>query len=164
MKGKNDYYKPLFWILGFLSLLLAQGTQALDKAPSIFYPLPAQAQGKIFAAQNLFLGEEGGIWIHDVHGKVVFFDGKSTLPRRGSVLSQESENIVYLNNDFWTFIDNELYRTYPAQDRELIFSLTPGVIIKKIGSSGVFIWLADNTHFYTYNTQTHELVTYSFRS
>nr|WP_234826542.1 hypothetical protein [Vibrio anguillarum] len=59
MKGKNDYFKPLFWILGFLTLLLAQGTQALDKAPSIFYPLPAQAQGKIFAAQNLFLGEEG---------------------------------------------------------------------------------------------------------
>ncbi|AQP35683.1 AraC family transcriptional regulator [Vibrio anguillarum] len=163
MKGKNDYFKPLLWILGFLTLLLAQGTQALDKAPSIFYPLPAQAQGKIFAAQNLFLGEEGGIWIHDVHGKVVFFDGQNILPRRGSVLSQESENITYLNNAFWTFIDNELYRTYPAQDRELVFSLTPGIIIKKIGSSGNFIWLADETHFYTYHAQTHKLVTYSFK-
>lgn len=160
MKGTFLYSKYLSQVLCLLLLSLAWYAQALDKAPSIFYPLPTQAQGKVFVAQNLFLGDEGGIWIHDVHGKVVFFDGQNILPRRGSVIAQESGNIAYFDNAFWTYVDNEVYRTYPAQKRELIFSLTPGSIIKKIGTSSGFIWLTDDANFYTYNTQTKKIMTY----
>ncbi|MDE1334452.1 helix-turn-helix domain-containing protein [Vibrio aestuarianus] len=154
------YSKYLSQVLCLLLLLLAWYAQALDKAPSIFYPLPTQAQGKVFVAQNLFLGDEGGIWIHDVHGKVVFFDGQNILPRRGSVLAQDSGHIAYFDNAFWSYVENEVYRTYPAQHRELVFSLTAGSVIKNIGASNGFIWLTDDAHFYTYNIQTKRIDTY----
>ena len=57
--------------------------QTLDQTSSIFYPLPAFLQGKVFVAKQLFLGDEGGIWIHDIHGKVVFFYGQTIFQGEG---------------------------------------------------------------------------------
>ncbi|MCG3765757.1 AraC family transcriptional regulator [Vibrio cincinnatiensis] len=135
--------------------------QTLDQTSSIFYPLPAFLQGKVFVAKQLFLGDEGGIWIHDIHGKVVFFDGQTILPRRGSVLPKPYQELVYQQGAFWTFIDNELYRTYPGGEPDLILSLTPGVVIKNIGASNGYLWLTDNRFFYSYHLEDGELRTLS---
>ncbi|WP_299687133.1 helix-turn-helix domain-containing protein [uncultured Vibrio sp.] len=134
---------------------------AVNTPPSVFYPLPVQAQGNFVAAQNLYLGSNGGIWVHDVHGKVLFYDGRTFIPRKGSLLQFSSENVAFLNDEFWTFIDNEVYRHSPGIGNELAFSLTPGVEIVNIGASGGYIWVTDGNSFYTYNTQSLEFNTYS---
>ena len=126
-----------------------------------FYPLSIQAEGRVIAAKNLFLSEQGGIWIHDVHGRVVFYDGKNTLPRRGSVLDFTTEQLVYLDHSFWSFADNEIYRSAPNAQREQVFSLTPGTIIRSMGSSQRFIWVVDDSNFYTYQVDTGEFLAYS---
>ncbi|WP_158140363.1 AraC family transcriptional regulator [Vibrio furnissii] len=151
----------LFLILSLILGLLSSTANALDKSPSVFYPLPTQAQGKVFIAQHLYLGDEGGIWIHDVHGRMVFFDGQNVLPRRGSLLDGDVQQLAYAQNAFWTFIDNELYRTIPPGEPELVFSLTPGTVIEKIGASAGYIWLTDETHFYTYHIASGDFQTYS---
>ncbi|MGF1721451.1 helix-turn-helix domain-containing protein [Vibrio kyushuensis] len=152
-------------LLRFLLLLsialLPQVAAAIDTSPSVFYPLSTQAEGRVIAAKNLFLSEQGGIWIHDVHGRVVFYDGKNTLPRRGSVLDFTTEQLVYLDQSFWSFADNEIYRSEPNQQRELIFSLTPGTSIRTIGTSKQLIWVADDSNFYTYNIDSGEFRSYS---
>ncbi|EMA8955980.1 helix-turn-helix domain-containing protein [Vibrio fluvialis] len=151
----------LLLLLSLLSALFTFAINAQDKSPSIFYPLPTLSQGKVFIAQDLFLGDEGGIWIHDVHGRVVFYDGQNVLPRRGSLLAGNPQQLAYAQNAFWTFMDNELYRTVPPGEPELVFSLTPGITIEKIGASAGYIWLTDETHFYTYHIATGEFQTYS---
>lgn len=151
----------LLLLLSLLSALFTFAINAQDKSPSIFYPLPTLSQGKVFIAQDLFLGDEGGIWIHDVHGRVVFYDGQNVLPRRGSLLAGNPQQLAYAQNAFWTFMDNELYRTVPPDEPELVFSLTPGITIEKIGASAGYIWLTDETHFYTYHIATGEFQTYS---
>ena len=117
---------------------------------SVFYPLPIQEQGRVIVAQNLYLGNDGGIWVHDVHGKVMYFDGQNILPRRGSVLPQTSSHIVYANSAFWTFEQHELFRTYPGKPKELMISLTPGTQINQMGASNGMIWMTDSENFYSY--------------
>lgn len=134
---------------------------ARDSAPAVFYPLPTLVQGKTFIAQNLFLGDEGGLWIHDVHGNVMFFDGQTMLPKQGSLFRDKQQQLAYAQGRFWTFIDNELYQTRPGSESELVLSLTPGVSIEKIGASNGYIWLSDGAYFYTYHLQTKQLKIYS---
>ncbi len=72
------------------------------------------------------------------------------------MLDDNYEQVTYLDSAFWTFIDNEIYRVLPNHERELVFSLTPGAVINKIGSSDRHIWLTDDTYFYTYNVDTRD--------
>lgn len=134
---------------------------AEEHSPSIFYPLPIQSEGKFLAAKNLHLSSNGGIWVQDVHSNVLFYDGRHLLPRNGSLLDSVGDQLAYLNDSFWSFADNEVYRSYPSQKKELIFSLEPGSEIRKIGSSNNYIWVSDDSNFYTYDVTTSEIETYS---
>ena len=60
----------------FILMSISFSAIAVNTSPSVFYPLPVQAQGNFLAAKNLYLGAGGGLWIHDVHGKVLFMMGK----------------------------------------------------------------------------------------
>ncbi|MDC5841478.1 helix-turn-helix domain-containing protein [Vibrio europaeus] len=134
---------------------------AANMSPKLFYPLPTLAQGKVFAAKQLFLADEGGIWLQDVRDQVLFFDGQHILPEKGSALDYEASQIAFLDNAFWSFFQNEIYRTVPNQEKELVFSLTPGTEILKIGSSKRFIWVSDERNFYTYQIDSGEFQTFS---
>tara|TARA_Y100001956_G_scaffold80968_1_gene97310 strand:+ start:2869 stop:6147 length:3279 start_codon:yes stop_codon:yes gene_type:complete len=137
---------------------------AIEPTPTVFYPLPTQAQGKVFAAKELFLADGGGIWFQDVRNQILFFDGQDIMPQSGSALEHDVDHVAYLDNAFWSFFQNEIYRTEPNKERELIFSLQPGIEIKRIGASKRFIWLSDETSFYTYNVDTGDFSTYSLLS
>lgn len=151
-----------FWVS--VLLCLATVVNAIEPAPTVFYPLPTQAQGKIFAAKELFLADGGGIWFQDVRNQILFFDGQDIMPQSGSALEHEVDHVAYLDNAFWSFFHNEIYRTEPNRERELIFSLQPGIEIQRIGASKRFIWLSDETNFYTYNIDTGDFSTYSLMS
>lgn len=148
-------------ILLAITLCLATIANAVEQTPTVFYPLPTQAQGKVFAAKELFLANGGGVWFQDVRNQIMFFDGQDIMPRSGSALEHDVEQVAYLDNAFWSFFRNEIYRTVPNQEKELVFSLKPGTEIKRIGASKRFIWLSDNARFYTYNVDTGEFLTYS---
>lgn len=152
-------YQIIFKVLMLMSVSFS--VLAVNTSPSVFYPLPVQAQGNFLAAKNLYLGAGGGLWIHDVHGKVLFYDGRTLLPRKGSLLQFSSEKVAFLNDEFWSFFDNEVYRHTPGIGNELAFSLSPGAEIVNIGVSGDYIWVTDGSNFYTYNTQSLEFNTYS---
>ena len=145
----------------FILMSISFSVLAVNTSPSVFYPLPVQAQGNFLAAKNLYLGAGGGLWVHDVHGKVLFYDGRTLFPRKGSLLQFSSESVAFLNDEFWTFFDNEVYRHSPGIGNELAFSLSPGAEIANIGASGDYIWVTDGSNFYTYNTQSLEFNTYS---
>lgn len=147
--------------LFFGAFILSFQAFASSEANAIFYPLPNQVKGTFIAAKKLFPGEHGGLWIHDVHGRVLFYNGQTTLPKSGSFLQTKAEQLAYHKGSFWTFVENEVYQTYPNQERRLVFSLNPGSQIRKIGSSGNFIWVSDGAHFYTYNIETSELNSFS---
>lgn len=134
---------------------------ASSLSPTVFYPLPTQAQGKVFAAKQLFAAQGGGIWIQDVRNQILFFDGQAITPETGSALEEDAEQVAFIDNAFWTFFQNEIYRTVPNREKELIFSLTPGTEILRIGATQRYIWLADESNFYTYQVDSGDFQTYS---
>ncbi|MCG9748969.1 helix-turn-helix domain-containing protein [Vibrio brasiliensis] len=144
-----------------LLLLFSGFSSASNLSPTVFYPLPTQAQGKVFAAKQLFTAQGGGIWLQDVRNQILFFDGQAITPELGSALDHDAEQVAFTDNAFWTFFQNEIYRTIPNQEKELVFSLTPGTEIQRIGSSKRFIWLADESNFYTYHVDSGEFQTFS---
>lgn len=137
---------------------------ALDGNSAIFYPLPGQEQGTFVAAKNLFVGDDGGLWIHDVHGKVQYFDGNTLLPKRGSLLEFPSEQVAFHQGSFWTFVENEVFQSFPNKTRQLAFSLSPGSEIRRIGSSDGYIWVSDGINFYTYHIDSKAIATYTLLS
>ncbi|WP_260259469.1 helix-turn-helix domain-containing protein [Vibrio intestinalis] len=151
--------KRAIWaaLLYFISTIV----YAFDSSPSVFYPLPMQSQGRVVAAKQLFLAEGGGLWIHDVKDKVLFFDGQTVSPKFGSALPYKAEQVVFHAKRFWTFSDNSIYRSTSQNERELVFSLPPGSEIIKIGASRGYIWVTDETAFYTYHVASGEFSTYS---
>ena len=151
--------KKAFWAV--LLYFFSNITLAFDSTPSVFYPLPTENQGRIFAAKNLFLAPGGGLWIHDVRDKVLFFDGRTVSPKQGSVLPYPTEHFQFQANSFWTYQANQVYRSVSHQQREVIFSLPPGSEINKLGSNKDYIWVTDDSHFYAYQISTGELETHS---
>ena len=127
---------------------------------SVFYPLPFQQQGQFIIAKQLFSGPAGGLWIHDVHGQLRFFDGQHVLPRAGSVFERPVEDVAYLNNYFWYAQGNQVYRFKPTGSSELMLSLGLGRNIEKVGASGRYLWMAGKEHFYTYDTRSAEFKEY----
>ncbi|MEF1186583.1 hypothetical protein, partial [Vibrio sinaloensis] len=68
---------------------MAPIVSAVESTPTVFYPLPTQAQGKVFAAKDLFLADGGGVWFQDVRNQILFFDGQNIMPQSGSALEHE---------------------------------------------------------------------------
>ncbi|WP_394146432.1 helix-turn-helix domain-containing protein [Vibrio atypicus] len=151
-----------FWIV--ISFCIATVANAVESTSTVFYPLPTQAQGKVFAAKQLFLADRGGVWFQDVRNQILFFDGQDIMPSAGSALEHDVDQVAFLDNAFWSFFQNEIYRTVPNKERELIFSLKPGTEIQRIGASKRFIWLSDDTSFYTYDVDSGDFNTYSLLS
>ncbi|MGF1910312.1 helix-turn-helix domain-containing protein [Vibrio kasasachensis] len=151
--------KHAFWIT--LLYFVTQIAYAFDSSPSVFYPLPTESQGRVFTAQQLFLASSGGLWIHDVRGKVLFFDGQSVAPKWGSALPYSTEKLVVQNDSFWTFDSNLVYRSSSNHQREVVFELSPGSEITKMGSVKNYIWVADEANFYTYRISDGDFETYS---
>ncbi|GEM74750.1 AraC family transcriptional regulator [Vibrio sagamiensis] len=140
----------------FFVTIFSYQALASSESSAVFYPLPSQAEGTFINAKNLFLYGQGGLWIHDVHGQVLFYDGQTTLPDTGSILQKNTEEVAYQNDAFWTFFDNEVFKVYPNQEQKLVFSLRPGSKIRKIGTSKDYIWVSDGTYFHVYNTITQQ--------
>nr|WP_246335887.1 helix-turn-helix domain-containing protein [Vibrio marinisediminis] len=140
---------------------VTQIVYAFDSSPSVFYPLPTEGQGRVFAAKQLSLAENGGLWIHDVHGKVHFFDGQSVAPKRGSALPYPTNQLVVQNDHFWTYDANLVYRSTAYHQREVVFELPPGSEITQIGSVEDYIWVIDAANFYSYRISDGAFETYS---
>ncbi|MGR5412113.1 helix-turn-helix domain-containing protein [Vibrio astriarenae] len=138
-------------------LFAIQPIYAAGTRTSVFYPLPTLSQGKVFSSKQLFASDTGGIWIHDVHGDVYFFDGDTVLPSRGSIFSQTYDHLTYNNGTFWTFEDHKLLKLVPNQPASVVITITPGQQIQAIGSRDEWVWFTDENHFYTYHIESQTL-------
>ena len=98
---------------------------AVNTSPSVFYPLPVQAQGNFLAAKNLYLGAGGGLWVHDVHGKVLFgtdfpvpymvrfntFDLNSTKRKQFSRIENPFDRYLSVLFEYFP-TDSEIYQNH----------------------------------------------------
>ncbi|ROV61578.1 helix-turn-helix domain-containing protein [Vibrio ponticus] len=151
--------KRTFWVT--LLLFVTQIVYAFDSSPSVFYPLPSESQGKVFAAKQLFLSSNGGLWIHDVRDKVLFFDGQSVAPKTGSALPYRTKKVIIYDDLFWSYENNIVYRSTSHSQREIVFELPPGTEIESMGANDGYIWLTDDAHFHTYRIADGEYSSYS---
>ncbi len=143
-----------------LTLILVIQSLHAHESDSIFYPLPFQMQGQSIAAKNLISGPDGGLWIHDIHGQLRFFDGQHILPRSGSVSDRKLSQVAYSRQHFWFSESNKIYRFKPNFPQELVATLPANREILKLGISTKFVWVATAEHFYTLNLDDNSVQEY----
>ncbi|WP_145997860.1 AraC family transcriptional regulator [Vibrio sp. vnigr-6D03] len=143
-----------------LILLVASQSSRAHESNSIFYPLPFQMQGQSLTAKNLISGPDGGLWIHDIHGQLRFFDGQHILPRSGSVFERKLSQVAYSRQYFWFSENNKIFRFKPNFPQELITSLPANRRILKLGVSNKFVWAATAENFYTLDLDDNSVIEY----
>ncbi|CCN48460.1 putative arabinose operon control protein fused with periplasmic ligand-binding sensor domain [Vibrio nigripulchritudo MADA3029] len=144
-------------VVFILILLVASQSLRAHEDNSIFYPLPFQMQGQSLTAKNLISGPDGGLWIHDIHGQLRFFDGQHILPRSGSVFERKLAQVAYSRQYFWFAEKNQIYRFKPNYERELIATLPANRQVLRIGVSSRYIWASTAEHLYTLNLDDESL-------
>jgi AraC family chitin signaling transcriptional activator len=147
------------WV--FLLLPVVGNVVAHDELNPIYHPLPFQEQGLFFTAKKMFPGASGGLWLHDIHGNIRFFDGQHVLPRVGSAIDKQVDEVVFLDQAFWHVKKNWLYKSTPAGHTQRVTTLGVGTELTKIGRSGRKIWATDNQDFYVYHPDSSRVQVYS---
>ena len=141
--------------------LLVRLSIAEEFSLPLLYPIPTKENGQLFVAKELFLEENGGVWFQDQHNQLQFFDGENVLPYLKLSVTPKPHNVAFLNHAFWSFMGHEVFRSFPGQPAELVFSLPPGSEINKIGVSGRYVWVVDHSRFYTYQIDSKGFASYS---
>lgn len=149
----------VFRIVLLLLSVLSVGTSTASQR--VFFPLPIQDNGKVLVGKQLYQSQQGGLWLLDMQHRVKFFDGIEVLPKVGSALNYTPSQLTYQQNAFWAYAGNEVYKIKPAQEREPVFSLTPGSDINQIGSSQGYIWVTDQEAFYAYHILTQKITRFA---
>ena len=143
-----------------LSLLvrLAMAEEWFSPLP---YPIPTQTKGQVFVAKALFLGETDGLWFQDQNNKLFFFDGQTVLPNSEFNIPIQPSQLAFLDHAFWLSSGHEVYRVLPGKPEQLVFSLSSGSEIRNIGTSERYVWVADQSGFYTYQVDSKAFSSYS---
>ncbi len=140
----------LFACLALLLLYIPVPTFAIE-LPPIFYPMQIQSQGRYLAAQQLFMGDEGGVWSLDVHGKLRFFDGKNFVDIHDSAFYQQQ--LTYGQGSFWSFNKNKVFKHRPAQSAEVVFETEIANNVTNLGYSSGWLWVTDEEHLHLYSLE-----------
>ncbi|WP_341664956.1 helix-turn-helix domain-containing protein [Vibrio sp.] len=141
--------------------LLVRLTLAEERFSPLLYPIQTQTKGQLFVAKSLFPNETDGLWFQDQNDKLFFFDGQNVLPNFDLNLEVQPNQLAFLDHTFWLSLGHEVYRFLPGQTEQLVFSLSPGSEIGSIGVSGRYIWVADQSVFYTYQGDSKAFSSYS---
>ncbi|NLS11569.1 helix-turn-helix domain-containing protein [Vibrio sp. SM6] len=160
-------YIASYWGLCF-ALLAGWNTEfisgataaALSRDANTFYALPNQAQGTFVVAQDLHVSDAGGVWLHDIHGNVHYFDGRRLLLAYSALTRGESHLLAFAGQQFWTVVENEVFRILGDGTRESMLQLAAGTEIKRIGAYDEYLWLSDGKSFYTFDVASEELDVY----
>ncbi|MGL6258037.1 helix-turn-helix domain-containing protein [Vibrio sp. WXL210] len=129
-----------------------------SEAP-LFSALPQQTFGQVINAQQLFLGQGGGIWIHEYSGRVRLFDGQHLIPGNKGMFGQPLPHLTYFEGVFWSFDRRDIIRLLPHREPQAV--LTVSEPIHSIGQSQDWLWFSDRYNFYIYQPIEKRLTTFS---
>lgn len=130
----------------------------------IFYPLPTLLKGETYLAKQLFLAQNNGFWIQDVHGKLFYFDRNHFYPVSLPESISLEQKLILINDRFYAFQNHEVISFEPFSEPKVVFSLTVGSQIRNMGVSEGYLWLQDEANFYSYHIDNADLKRYPLTS
>ena len=68
--------------------------------------MPIYADGQYITAQQLFLREDGALWMYDVYGQLHLFDGKNIFTLGKKSQTELPRKITLFDGRFWYIKDN----------------------------------------------------------
>ncbi|MDD9178896.1 MULTISPECIES: helix-turn-helix domain-containing protein [Aliivibrio] len=149
----------LFRIL-ILSIFLYFSTYSLSRSDNtIFYPMPIHSDGQYITAQQLFLRDDGALWMYDVYGQLHLFDGQNmftlgeksdkTLPRRISFFEQK----------FWFIKENKIQSWSENSGFTSEAVLSQDFNFRTLNQEDGAFWGSDADRFFIYEPETQKVYT-----
>ncbi|MGF1900773.1 AraC family transcriptional regulator [Aliivibrio sifiae] len=143
-----------------LSILLSFSTYTYSLSDNtIFYPMPIHAGGQYITAQQLFLRDDGALWMYDVYGQVHLFDGANIFTLGNRTDSELPRQISFYDNKFWFIKDSKIQSWSNDQGLNVEYILPKTNNLLNINqNSGVF-WGNNSEQFFVYEPETNAFYT-----
>ena len=140
----------LFRIL-ILSIFFSFSTYTLSRTDNtIFYPMPIHSDGQYITAQQLFLRDDGALWMYDVYGQVHLFDGQNmyTLGERSD--TELPRHIAFLNHDFWFIKENKINSWSVEKGFSVEFTFSEEIDLRNLHQINGVFWGSSADRFFVY--------------
>ena len=144
----------LFRIL-ILSIFLSFSTYTLSRTDNtIFYPMPIHSDGQYITAQQLFLRDDGALWMYDVYGQAHLFDGQNmyTLGERSD--TKLPRRIAFINNEFWFIKENKINSWSSEKGFSVDFTLPEETDLRDLNQINGVFWGSNTDRFFVYDPET----------
>lgn len=148
----------LFRILT-LSIFLSFSTFTSSFASNtIFYPMPIHTDGQYITAQQLFLRDDGAIWMYDVYGQIHLFDGKNIFTLGEKSDAQRPREISYFDGKFWFIKENKIQSWSNQAGLNIEFELPVDSKQRSLHQSNGMFWGYDGEQFFIYEPEDKSFI------
>ncbi|WP_023603832.1 AraC family transcriptional regulator [Aliivibrio logei] len=120
----------------------------------IFYPMPIHADGQYITAQQLFLREDGALWMYDVYGQLHLFDGKNIFTLGKKSQTELPRKITLFDGRFWYIKDNVIKSWSHKEGFRDEQPLPASKKVNMLNSANGMLWGNDDEYFFVYNPLT----------
>lgn len=110
--------------------------------------MPIHTDGQYITAQQLFMREDGAVWMYDIYGQLHLFDGENiftigeksdrTLPRK----------IAYFNGEFWFIKKGSIHAWSKKTGMNEVYKMPKGTSIIEMNQQNGMFWGNDTDSFF----------------
>nr|VVV03471.1 HTH-type transcriptional regulator YesS [Aliivibrio wodanis] len=143
-----------------LSISLLFSTYSFSLSDNtIFYPMSIHTDGQYITAQQLFLRDDGALWMYDVYGQVHLFDGQNifTLGERSN--KESPRRVVFVDNKFWFIKNNKLKSWSESTGFNIVLDLPEIDDLQVLNQQDGTLWGYNDNHFFIYDTKKMTFIT-----
>ena len=142
-----------------LSIFLSFSTFTSSFANNtIFYPMSIHTDGQYITAQQLFLRDDGAVWMYDVYGQIHLFDGQNifTLGEKSKTL--RPRDISYFDGKFWMIKENKIQSWSNKMGYNIEFELPIDSKQRSLHQSNGMFWGYDGDQFFSYEPEDKSFI------
>ena len=146
-----------------LSIFLSFSTYTYSLSDNtIFYPMPIHADGQYITAQQLFLRNDGALWMYDIYGQVHLFDGSNIFTIGNKSDKELPKKISFLDDKFWFIRDGQIKSWSNVDGFNVEYILPKETDLININQSSGMFWGSNTEQFFIYEPKNHSFYTASF--
>ena len=139
-----------------LSIFLSFSTYTYSLSDNtIFYPMPIHADGQYITAQQLFLRNDGALWMYDIYGQVHLFDGSNIFTIGNKSDKELPKKISFLDDKFWFIRDGQIKLWSNVDGFNVEYILPKETDLININQSSGMFWGSNTEQFFIYEPKNH---------
>ena len=112
--------------------------------------MPIHTDGQYITAQQLFLRDDGAVWMYDVYGQLHLFDGQNIFTLGQKSATKDPKGISYFDEKFWFIKENKIYSWSSLTKYQIEYELPLNSKQRRLYQTHGIFWGHDGEEFFIY--------------